>query len=266
MPDLNRTRPAAYLPDEMEDVQPPPERHLPNPKSVNKGQGPSKELAPKQPGEAHGSTRHEAEKKEKRRKQTTRARHREKSQSTRKLSSDPEREEESDSKKSGSDEGTEDSEIKIVERPQRTNPAALPRPRVEEHIMQEGKANCNDRVTQLEKKVEYYKNLSETRLNDIVQWMGGHAPRPPWALPPASGPASKTIKTENVKTEGDDLKLTVPKHSRKKKGDNPTVKSLDEVDLANGPTHVRTRLYKWMSVTDFPYCSGFHSDDKETEE
>ncbi|CUA76348.1 hypothetical protein RSOLAG22IIIB_12222 [Rhizoctonia solani] len=241
MPDLNRTCPAAYLSDEMEDVQPPPERHLPTPKSVNEGQGPRKELIPKQPGEAHSSTGHEAEKKEKKRKRTTRARHRERSQSTHELSSDPEQEEESDSNKSGSDEGTKDSEIKIVERPQRTNPAALPRPRVEEHIdvMQEGQANCNDQVTQLEKKVEYYKNLSEERLNDIVQW---------------------TIKTKNVKTEGDDLKLTVPKCSRKKKGDNPTVKSRNEVDLANDLlTHFRTRLYKWMGVTDFPYCSGFHS-------
>ncbi|EUC54271.1 hypothetical protein RSOL_035340 [Rhizoctonia solani AG-3 Rhs1AP] len=131
--------------------------------------------------------------------------------------------------------------------------AALPRPRVEEHIdvMQEGQANLHERVVQLEKKVEYYKNLSEEHLNDVVQWVGGNAPRPPWALQPASSSATKMIKSEDVKPKGGDLELTEPKRPRKKKGDNPTVKSLDEVDLANDlSTHVRTRLYKWMGVTD----------------
>ncbi|EUC57516.1 hypothetical protein RSOL_224060, partial [Rhizoctonia solani AG-3 Rhs1AP] len=64
MSNLNHIRHAAYLPDEMEDVQ--PNRHIP--KSVNKEQGRSKELAPKQAGEAHSSTGRKAEKKEKKRK------------------------------------------------------------------------------------------------------------------------------------------------------------------------------------------------------
>ncbi|CAE6450727.1 unnamed protein product, partial [Rhizoctonia solani] len=249
MPDSNRTRPAAYLPDEMEDVQ--PKRHIS--KSANTEQGRSKELALKQAGEAHNSTGRKAEKKEKTRKQTARSGRHEKSQPAHGLSSDSEQEKQSDSNKSGSDEDTEDSEIEFVEGPQSTKPAAPPRARMEEHIdvMQEGQANLHGQLAQLEKKVEYYKNLSEERLNDVVQWVGGNAPRPPWALPPASGSATKTIKTQDLKPEGGDLKLTEPKRPRKKKGDNPTVKSLDEVDLANDlSAHVRTRLYKWMGVTD----------------
>ncbi|CAE6438315.1 unnamed protein product [Rhizoctonia solani] len=149
MPNSNHTRPAACLPHEIEDVQ--PNRHI---KSVNTEQWRSKKLAPKPTGEAHSSTGHNVEKKE---------RSTSKSQPERRLSSTSEQEEQSYSNKSESDESTEDSRIDLVKRPQSTKSDAPPRACVEEHIdvMREGQVNLHERMAQPEKKVKFYKNLSE---------------------------------------------------------------------------------------------------------
>ncbi|CAE6463982.1 unnamed protein product, partial [Rhizoctonia solani] len=135
MPNSNHTRPAACLPDKMEDVQ--LKRHI---KSVKFDWA--------QCGE-----------KREKRKQTTRSGRCEKAQPEPGLSSNSEQEERSYSNKSESDESTEDSKIELVKRPQSTKTDAPPRACVEEHIdvMREGQVNLHERMAQPEKKVKFYK-------------------------------------------------------------------------------------------------------------
>ncbi|EUC53935.1 AT hook motif protein, partial [Rhizoctonia solani AG-3 Rhs1AP] len=258
MPNISRTHAVPYLPDEMEDIQPPPTRHLPTSQPTNKERKKSKGSALKPAvEEPYSPVGYRSEKGYKQQKQTAHLeRHSEPdSESGAELNhkfdeNDRTRlSEEVDA--SQSDRSAEDSEVELVEHSRR--PVAQPRPRVEEHIdvMQEGQANLQEQVDELSNKVEYYKGLSESRLVDIVRWVDGYAPRPPWAPPVASGSGIKSVKTENIKVEGDELQLSAPKRSRKKKEADAVIKSSDEVDLASDlSTHIRNRFFEWTGSTD----------------
>ncbi|KAG8732424.1 hypothetical protein FRC11_013760 [Ceratobasidium sp. 423] len=68
-------------------------------------------------------------------------------------------------------ESHDDSEVEVV----MPNGGNRLHAHVEKHIgvMQEGQANLEGRTDELEKKVEYYEDLSENRLVDIDRWVDG---------------------------------------------------------------------------------------------